>query len=184
MAIDLLVGDEASPSAKKELTKVCSSYLGSDDFKIWSLLEDKNHEALVQKAIAISVFAVALMIGLIGIFNAFSTISNNLRLRKREFAMLRSVGLTPKGLNKILMIEGLFFAVTPIIVSIPIVLFICWCMSRLTLTTWSEFIAVFPVGVILMYTTLIIVSIFLSYYLSSTCVKKSNVVESIKDEIV
>ncbi|WP_315168112.1 ABC transporter permease [Metaclostridioides mangenotii] len=184
IAIDLLVGDEASASTKKELTKICNSYLGSDDFSIWSLLEEKNNDALVQKSISISVFAVALMIGLIGIFNAFSTISNNLRLRKREFAMLRSVGLTPKGLNKVLMLEGLFFAVTPIIVSIPIVLFICWYMLRLTLITWAEFIVVFPVVVILMYTTLIIISIFLSYYFSSTCVKKSNVVESIMDEIV
>lgn len=82
------------------------------------------------------------------------------------------------------MLEGLFFAVTPIIVSIPIVSFICWFMLRLTPITLVEFIPVFPVGVTLMYTTLIIVSIFLSYYFSSTCVKKSNVVESIKNEIV
>ena len=184
MSIDLLVGDEVSPSTKKELINICSSYLGSEDFKIWSLLEEKNYEELVQKAVAISVIAVALMIGLIGIFNAFSTISNNLRLRKREFAILRSVGLTPKGLNKILMIEGLFFAVTPIMVSIPIVLFICWFMLRLTLITLAEFIPVFPVGITLTYTTLLIVSIFLSYYFSSACVKKSNVVESIKNEIV
>lgn len=184
MSIDLVVGDEASPSVKKELNKICSSYLASDDFSIWSLLEEKNNEELARKAIGISVFATSLMIGLIGIFNAFSTISNNLRLRKREFAMFRSVGLTPKGLNKMLILEGLFFAVTPIIISIPIVLFICWCMLRLTLLTWVEFIPVFPVGVILAYTTLIIVSIFLAYYFSSTCVKKSNVVESIKNEIV
>lgn len=184
MAIDLLVGDEASPNVKEKLTQICSSYLGSDDFRIWSLLEDKNHEELVQKAVGISVFAVALLIGLIGVFNAFSTISNNLRLRRREFAMLRSVGLTPKGLNKILMLEGLFFALTPIIVSIPIVLFICWYMLRLTLITWSEFISIFPVGAILTYATLIIVSIFLAYGVSSTSVKKSNVVEAIKDEIV
>ncbi|WP_346916567.1 ABC transporter permease [Clostridium sp.] len=184
MSIDLLVGDEASPSTKKELTNICSSYLGSEDFRIWSLLEEKNHEELVQKAVGVSVFATSLMIGLIGIFNAFSTISNNLRLRKREFAILRSVGLTPKGLNKILMLEGIFFAITPIIVSIPIVLFICWFMLRLTLITLAEFIPVFPVGITLTYTMLIIVSIFLSYYFSSACVKKSNIVESIKDEIV
>lgn len=184
MSIDLLVGDEVSPSTKQELINICSSYLGSEDFNIWSLLEEKNYEELVQKSVSISVIAVALMIGLIGIFNAFSTISNNLRLRKREFAILRSVGLTPKGLNKILMIEGLFFAVTPIMVSIPIVLFICWFMLRLTRITLAEFIPVFPVGITLTYTTLLIVSIFLSYYFSSGCVKKSNVVESIKNEIV
>ncbi|GAA0182103.1 FtsX-like permease family protein [Clostridium sediminicola] len=184
MSIDLLVGDEVSPSVNKEINQICSYYLASDDFNVWSLLEEKNHKDLVQKAMAISVFAVSLMIGLIGIFNAFSTISNNLRLRKREFAMLRSVGLTPKGLNKMLILEGIFFAVTPIIISIPIVLFICWYMLRLTLITWTEFISVSPLGVVLMYTALIIASIFLSYYFSSTYVKKSNVVESIKNEIV
>lgn len=184
MGIDLFVGDKASPSVKKELNKICSSYLGSDDFSIWSLLEEKNHDALVQKSVSISIFAIALMIGLIGIFNVFSTISNNLRLRKREFAVLRSVGLTPNGLNKILTLEGLFFAATPIIVSIPIVLFICWVMLRLTIITWGEFISVFPARVILMYTIILIASIFLSYYFSSTCVKKSNVVEEIKNEIV
>ncbi|MCR1972517.1 ABC transporter permease [Clostridium sporogenes] len=184
ISIDLLVGDKASASTKKKLTQICSSYFGSEDFRIWSLLEEKKHEQLVQKAIAISVFAVALMIGVIGIFNAFSTISNNLRLRKREFAIFRSVGLTPKGLNKILMLEGLFFAVTPIIISIPIVLFICFYMLRLTLITWPEFISVLPVGIILTYTMIIILSIFLSYYFSSNCIKTSNVVESIKNEII
>ena len=105
MRIDLLVGDEASPSVKKEVSKICSEYLASDDFNIWSLLEDKNHEALMQKATGMSVLAISIMIGLIGVFNAFSTISNNLRLRKREFAMLRSIGLTPRGLNKMLILE-------------------------------------------------------------------------------
>ncbi|MBZ9618435.1 ABC transporter permease [Clostridium estertheticum] len=184
MSIDLLVGDEASPRMKKELTRICSSYLGSEDFTIWSLLDEKNNDKLKQKSVSIGVFSVALMFGLIGIINAFSTISNNLRLRKREFAMLRAVGLTPKGLNKMLMIEGLFFALTPIIVSIPIVLFICWFMLRLTLITWSEFMSVFPVVPILAYAMLIIASIFLAYGISSTTVKKSNVIESIKDEIV
>lgn len=184
MSIDLLVGDKASTAVKKELTRICSSYLGTEDFTIWSLLDEKNNDKLSQKAISIGVFSVALMFGLIGIINAFSTISNNLRLRKREFAMLRAVGLTPKGLNKMLMIEGLFFALTPIIVSIPIVLFICWFMLRLTLITGSEFMSVFPVVPILVYAMLIIASIFLAYGVSSTTVKKSNVIESIKDEIV
>ncbi|WP_259472670.1 ABC transporter permease [Clostridium estertheticum] len=184
MSIDLLIGDEASPRMKKELTRICSSYLGAEDFTIWSLLDEKNDDELKQKSVSIGVFSVALMFGLIGIINAFSTISNSLRLRKREFAMLRAVGLTPKGLNKMLMIEGLFFALTPIIVSIPIVLFICWFMLRLTLITWSEFISVFPAVPILAYAMLIIASIFLAYGISSTGVKKSNVIESIKDEIV
>ncbi|WMJ81482.1 ABC transporter permease [Clostridium sp. MB40-C1] len=185
MSIDLVLKNKAdSLRIKKKIKKICNSYLGSEDFRIWTLLEEKNHEELAQKSITISVFAIALMIGLIGIFNTFSTISSNLRLRKREFAIFRSVGLTPKGLNKMLLIEGLFFAITPIVVSIPIVFVICFYMLKLTLITWAEFMSVFPIGIILIYTMLIIVSIFLAYYFSSKFVKKSNVVEAIKNEIV
>ncbi|GAA0748711.1 ABC transporter permease [Clostridium oceanicum] len=184
MSIDLILKNKAtSPKVKKKIKKICGNFIGSEDFRISTLLEEKIHEELVHKATGISVFAIALMIGLIGIFNAFSTISNNLRLRKREFAIFRSVGLTPKGLNKMLLMEGLFFGVTPIIISIPIVFVICFCFLKLTLITGAEFMSVMPIGLILMYTLIIIGTIFLAYYISSKTVKKSNVVESMKNEI-
>lgn len=184
MSIDLQVGDEASPKVKRELTDICNSYLGSEDFDIWSLLEEKNHHELVQEAYAAAITAIAVMIGMIGIFNAFSIVSNNMRLRRREFAMLRSVGLTPKGLNKMLTLEGLFFAIKPIVISIPVIYAICCVMLKLTLIKWNEFINVFPGRLIFVYAMLIFSSILLSYCFSSRSVKKSNIIESIKDELL
>lgn len=184
MSIDLSVGDKASPNVKKKLTQICSSYLGSQDFTIWSLVDEKHHEELVQKAISISVFAVALMIGIIGIFNAFSTVSNNIRLHKKEFSMLRSVGVTPKGLNKMLGLEGLFFALKPIIIGIPVVFIICFYMLRLSSITWREFIAAFQGTAISIYVMIIFVSIFLSYWISSKSIKQNNIIEAMKDEVV
>lgn len=184
MSIDLLVGDESSAEVKEKILQIGGSYLGSEDFTIWSLLEEQNNDALIQKAISIAVYAVAIMIGAIGIFNAFSTISNNLQLHKREYAMLRSVGLTPAGLNKILLLEGLSFALSPFIISTPCVLLICWYMLKLTATTWNEFISVFPGGVILLYTGCIFTSIFLAYWCSSKTIKQGNIIEVIKNEIV
>lgn len=184
ITINLLVGDEKSMDAKEELTKICDSYIGSDDFSISSLLEEKNHNELVQKAIRYGVYAVAIMIGTIGVVNAFSTIINNLNLRKREFAMLESIGLTPGGLNKMLSLEGTLFALVPIVISIPIVLLICVFMLKLTLIPWSEFISVFPIGSILIYSLVIFGAIFLSYWISSRVIKKNNIIEIIKDEIV
>lgn len=184
LLIDMLVGDENSAKVKDKIMQICNSNLSSGDFKVWSLLEEKNHDALIQKAIAAAVYAVAIMIGAIGIFNAFSTITNNLQLHKREYAMLRSVGLTPAGLNKILLLEGLSFAISPLIISIPCVLLICWYMLNLTVTTCKEFISVFPVGAILLYTGCIFISIFLAYWFSSKIIKQGNVIEAIKNEIV
>ena len=184
MSIDFCVEDEASENVKEELKDITSSYLGSEDFSIWSLLEEKQHEELIQKAVSIAVCAVALMIGAIGIFNAFSIVSNNMRLRRREFSMLRSVGLTPKGLNKILSLEALFFALKPIILSIPFILIISMYMLSLTSITWKEFISVLQLKEILIYGFLIFTAILLSYSLSSRSIKKSNIIECIKDEII
>lgn len=184
MSIDLLVGDKASPKVKKKLTKICNSYLGSQDFTIWSLLEEKQHNELVQKAISISVFAVALMIAIIGIFNTFSTVSNNIRLHKKEFSMLRSIGVTPKGLNKMLGLEGLLFALKPLIIGIPVVFIICFYMLKVSSVGWNEFIAVFPGVLILIYIIIIFMAIFFSYWVSSKAIKQGNIIEAMKDEIV
>lgn len=184
MSISLLVGDDASPRVKKELIQIASSYLGAEDFSIWTLLEEKNHKELVQQAIKISISAIALMIGIIGIFNAFSIVTNNMRLRKKEFAMLRSIGLTPKGLNKMLTLEGLLFALMPILISIPIVFIICWYMLNLTPITWGEYISVFPSKSILIYAILIFMAISFSYWISSRSVKRSNIIESMRDEVL
>lgn len=183
ISIDLLVGDNDSPIVKEELTEICNSYLGSEDFSIWTLLEEKKHTELVQQAIEIGVTSIALMIGMIGIFNTFSIVSNNMRLRKKEFAMLRSIGLTPRGLNKMLILEGLLFALRPIIITIPISFIICWYMLNLTPVTWEEFISAFPGKLIFIYSILLFISIFSSYWFSSKSVKRSNIIESMKNEI-
>lgn len=184
ISIDLLVDSKFNSKLKENLNKICSSYLGSEDFRIWSLIDEQAYDQLVQKAINISVFSITSMIGLIGIFNAFSTVLNNIRLRKREFSIFRSIGLTPKGLNKMLILEGLFLSITPIIISIPIISFISWYMLKITLTTFSEFISIFKINDVLIYTICLTLSIFLSYYFSSIFIKKSNLIESIKNEII
>lgn len=185
MSINLDVGEEKSLEVKKELIDICDSYLGTEDYSIWTLLEEKNHNELVQKAIKIGISSVAIMIGIIGLFNAFSIISNNMRLRRKEFGMLRSIGLTPKGLNKMLTLEGLLFALKPIVVSIPIILLICIFMLRLTpAVTFAGFISAFPYGAIILYSILIFAAIILSYLISSRTVKKSNIIESMKDDMI
>lgn len=184
MSLDLVVGDENSAEVKEEIQQICSSYLGSEDFTIWSLLEEKEQDALVQKAISVAVYAVAAMIGIIGIFNAFTTISNNLQLHKRDYALLRSVGLTPHGLNKMLLLEGLLFALFPIIISIPCILLICCYMLNLTVIPWHEFVSDFPGGAILVYTGCIFIAIFLAHLFSSKSIKHGNIIESIQNEIV
>ncbi|MFD3158796.1 FtsX-like permease family protein (plasmid) [Haloimpatiens sp. FM7330] len=184
MKIDLVVGDKASSQVKKKLTQICSYYLGSEDFNIWSLLEEQNNRKLKEMSVKSTVLAIALMIGAIGIVNTFSTVSNNLKLRRREFAVFRSTGLTPKGINKMLLLEGMFFVIRPILISIPFLFLICWLMLRITLVTWTEFMLFCPILEILIYTAIMILCIALSYKFSSKSIKNDTIIDAIKDKTI
>ena len=61
--------------------------------------------------------ALCAIIGLVGILNFFNAIMTGILSRKREFAVLQSVGMTKRQLKLMLIYEGLFYAVGSIIAS-------------------------------------------------------------------
>jgi putative ABC transport system permease protein len=184
LSLLLLVGDQKSSEVKQTIEKICGQYLGTDDFQVWSELESENARVLVQQALEVVLKGVSLLLGFIGVSNAFSTISNNLKLRRREIAMLRSVGLTSDGLNKMLLLEGLFFGLKPIAVSIPFLFLICWLMLWVTNISWLDFLPNFPLAQIMLYAIIIVGTIWIAYAASSVQVSRNNIVEAIKDETI
>lgn len=62
--------------------------------------------------------ALCAVIGLVGILNFFNAIMTGILSRKREFAVLQSVGMTKRQLKLMLIYEGLFYAVGSIIASL------------------------------------------------------------------
>ena len=54
--------------------------------------------------------ALSFIVGLVGILNFFNAILTGIIARKREFAMLQSVGMTGKQLKTMLVYEGLYYA--------------------------------------------------------------------------
>lgn len=54
--------------------------------------------------------AVSLVVGLIGVLNFLNAVLTGILTRKKEFAVLQSVGMTGKQLNTMLITEGLLFA--------------------------------------------------------------------------
>ncbi len=60
----------------------------------------------------------SLIIGAIGILNFINAMLTSIISRRREFAMLQSIGMTNKQLNKMLILEGVFYALGSIVISI------------------------------------------------------------------
>lgn len=79
-------------------------------------------EAMRSAVTVVNVFSYGfiILISLIAIANVFNTISTNIALRRREFAMLKSVGLTSRGLRKILNYECLIYGVKGLALGLPV----------------------------------------------------------------
>ncbi len=90
-------------------------------------LSQSNRNLLVM----ISVFSYGFiaLITLISVANIFNTISTNMNLRRREFAMLRSVGMTPKSFNRMIYFESLFYGLKALLYGLPAALLLSVLMA-------------------------------------------------------
>jgi putative ABC transport system permease protein len=66
------------------------------------------------------IYGFVAMLTLIGLTNVISTISTNVRLRSREFAVLRSIGMTHGGLYRMLNLESILCSVKSLVIGLPI----------------------------------------------------------------
>ena len=62
--------------------------------------------------------ALSFIVGLVGVLNFFNAILTGITVRKREFAVLQSIGMTGKQLKTMLVYEGLLYALGAVVISL------------------------------------------------------------------
>ena len=82
---------------------------------ITNLEEQRQRVVNIITLVNIFLYGFIIVIVLIGITNIFNTITTNMELRKPEFAMLKSVGMTNKEFNKMIRLETLFMGIRSLI---------------------------------------------------------------------
>lgn len=125
--------------------------------------------------------SIVLLITLTSAVNVFNVISANLALRRRDFAMLRSMGMPNSGIDQMLVIEGILYGSWALIWSIPIGLMICYGIYR-TYRVYYVMTVGFPWQTVLGG----IVAVFLILLVSVSSVMrkihKDNVIDAIRME--
>lgn len=91
----------------------------------------------------IFVYGFIFLLSLIAITSVLNTISTSIELRKREFSMLMSVGMTTEGLNRMFLFESLQYAVRTLCLGVPIGLGISFLLYA-ALQQYFEFSYIFP----------------------------------------
>lgn len=127
-------------------------------------------------------YGFILVVSLIGVTNIFNTITTNIALRAKEFAMLKSVGMTDKEFNHMIRLESAMYTTRALLIGLPIGFLLSYGVSRLFsearlgfgwLIPWSSVaICIFAVA--------ILIAVIMRY--SVRKIKKQNIIETIRKE--
>ncbi|MBR3588814.1 MAG: ABC transporter permease [Clostridia bacterium] len=143
--------------------------------------EVENERNLVM-IVRIFAYGFIVLISLISAANVFNTISTNIALRRREFAMLKSVGMTKKGFNRMMNFECLLYGSRALLFGIPVsvgVTFAIWYTINqgfyeldFALPWTAMGIAVFSVFAV----------VFATIIFAMNKIKKENPIDALKNE--
>lgn len=162
-----------------KLTKDLDKYSNVNYTNIKEAMRQANNLILVVK---ILMYGFISLVTLIGVTSVFNTISTSMALRKREFAVLRSVGLTNRGFNKILFFESLFFGMKSLIFAIPVSIGITVLIHYALADMVSISTIIIPWKYIIISIVSVFVIVLLTMMYSTSKIKKHNIIEQIREE--
>src|SRR5262249_7476638 len=90
------------------------------NFSYYSVAEFNKSQYLQTLMTNLFFYGFLTLITLIGVTNIVNTLDTNIKLRRREIAMLKSVGLTPGGFLRMLRYESLFYGLTALLYGLPL----------------------------------------------------------------
>ena len=155
---------------------------------------DSNHVSVVDYAAEIEsiralvtiakvlAYGFIVLISMIAAANVFNTISTNISLRRREFATLKSVGLTSKGMRKMMIFESILYGVKSLLFSLPVSLGMTYLVYLVASDSGYEMAFYVPWDKFIIAIASVFIIVVLSMIYSIKKVNKENTVETLRNE--
>ncbi len=126
--------------------------------------------------------ALSLLIGLIGVLNFINSILTSIITRRREFAMLQSIGMTKTQLLTMLMIEGLYYSLASGLVSLILGILLSLLVVRSLIDVLWFFSYHFTILPLLLVIPLLVAIGILLPAVVLRSVEKQSIVERIRED--
>lgn len=155
---------------------------------------DRNHIHVVDYAAEIEsiralvtiakvmAYGFIILISAIAAANVFNTISTNISLRRREFATLKSVGLTSKGMRKMMTFESILYGVKSLMFSLPVSLGTTYLVYLVAADSGYEMPFYIPWDKFIIAIASVFIIVVLSMIYSIKKVSKENTVDTLRNE--
>ncbi len=126
-------------------------------------------------------YGFIILISLIALANVFNTISTSILLRRREFAMLKSIGLSEKGFGKMMNYECLIYGARSLLFGLPAALLMTYWIYRVTSNAIDRSFYVPWNGVVIAVASVFIV-VFATMLYSTRRIRKDNPIDALRNE--
>ena len=147
----------------------------------FNISEQAKEEKSMVLIIKIFLYGFITVITLIGVTNIFNTITSNMELRKKEFAMLKSVGMTKREFNRMINLETIFYSTKALIYGIALGMIGTFALYKAFSVKFESGMYI-PVKPILISVIAVFILVFIIMRYSISKINKQNTIETIRNE--
>lgn len=151
-------------------------------FYVSNLDKQMRDEKSLFTLLGVFAYGLIVVIALIGITNIINTLSTGMELRSREFATLRSIGMTDKQFAGMVRLESVFISVKALVIGVPLGILISYLLCVIMNRMDDAIIYELPYKAIILCIVVVIMLIYAIMKLSMTKLRHNNIIETIKNE--
>ncbi|MGC6175709.1 ABC transporter permease [Lacrimispora sp. 38-1] len=151
-------------------------------YNVYGIMEQYRSISFV---INVFTYVFVIMISLIAAANVFNTISTNIRLRRRELAMLRSIGMSERAFNRMMNFECIFYGIRTLLFGLPLAGIISWLIYKglASVEKMEYFDFLFPWGSMAVSTFGVFFLVFITMTYATRKIKKEDIIDALRDDM-
>lgn len=181
--IRILSQEKDSPELLDELETEAAQIIGTEyDLETENRVQEKLDNDRMIRGYELILGSFCVLLAVIGIAHVFSNTLGFLQQRKREFARLMSVGLTPEAMKKMFCIEALALVGCPVLVTLLLTIIATATMIRASALEPMEFIKAAPVVPILAFILAVLAFVALAYGIGGRKILRLSLAEALRDD--
>ena len=174
--------DAQKPSEiENKLTDLKKESEEFENIMVTNLAEYAEQQKRIIILISIFLYGFIAVITLIGVTNIFNTITTNMILRSKEFANLKSIGMTTKEFNKMIKLESIMYGAKSLLIGIPIGLLGSYAIFK-SFTNSIDFGFIVPWQAIIISVIFVFIIVGLTMKYSLNKINKQNIIETIRQD--
>ena len=174
---------ENSAQSVAEMKKMIQSEGITSNYNLYNANEIFEQNRNIVFVVDVFTYVFVFMISLIATANVFNTISTNIKLRRREFAMLRSVGMSDRDFNKMMNFECAFFGMKTLLFGVPIAVLFSWLIDKGMVAGGAEIGFIFPWASLIISVLGVFFLVFITMLYATRSIKKENIIDALRDDM-